>query len=542
MESPTRSLRSESRTIAYSIARSPSTTFYNDSDAAASDKFVADLSEQLAAALRSKASLHLQLKASEAENAELREVIEDTSEKQLEKKNKSALKTASIRALEKELKAAQAQFQLGDQRIQELETELDGIRTERDELREDLTKARQSAEEIWSSSNLEHQLHDSNLEVLELQGKIDQLSSKLAQAEQQNEDLESQVNISGGQLQQLQQEVAALKETLLHSKLEGERKSAEKDKQIAQLQEMVNQQQTGMLLTGSQNPPGPNACTACMSRPTDPSQQAQTTQQNSLTIVIPPRPSVPFEESFRISVTLSRREAFRQNPLFIDQCHALPENATFTRGYLMDKLGGASQGVVARVANKKSLSEVHDVGLGVLYPQPALNSWLPAMPGAHGYMFVGLKGPGKDHVRFLQPTKWSLFLPKGGKIWEYYGEYEVYRQPDLDLTVEEWEAFSPEFRKGYSECTIKKESPHAELTADIIQATQDKYDKGQLKVPCTALKCVGYNRQLVLDLLSPHLSQPLASPSKRIATEAPEATPKPKRKKARTNTSKRATA
>lgn len=68
----------------------------------------------------------------------------------------------------------------------------------------------------------------------------------------------------------------------------------------------------------------------------------------SLTIVIPPRPSVPFEESFRISVTQSRREAFRQNPLFIDLCHALPEGATFTRGYLMDKLGGAGQGVVAR--------------------------------------------------------------------------------------------------------------------------------------------------------------------------------------------------
>ena len=180
--------------------------------------------------------------------------------------------------------------------------------------------------------------------------------------------------------------------------------------------------------------------------------------------MIPPRPSVPFEDSFRISVTPSRKDSFKESALFIDQCHALPEDSTFTRGYLMDKLGGAGQGVVARyaylllylymlgtntilslrVANKKSLSTVHDVGLGVLYPQPNLNSWLPAMPGAHGYMFVGLKGPGKDHERFLEPTKWSLFLPKSGKSWEYYGEYEVHRQPDLDLTVEEWEAFSPE--------------------------------------------------------------------------------------------------
>lgn len=89
------------------------------------------------------------------------------------------------------------------------------------------------------------------------------------------------------------------------------------------------------------------------------------------------------------------------------------------------------------------------------------------------------------------------------------------------------------FRKGYAECTAKKENPHGELNPAVIQSFQDKYDKGTLRVPCTALKCVGYNRQLVLDLVSPPPG--LVSSVKRTATETPQGTPRSKRKKARTS-------
>ena len=46
------------------------------------------------------------------------------------------------------------------------------------------------------------------------------MMDKLSESERRNEDLQSQVEISGGQLQELQRELCALKETLCNSKLE----------------------------------------------------------------------------------------------------------------------------------------------------------------------------------------------------------------------------------------------------------------------------------------------------------------------------------
>lgn len=90
--------------------------------------------------------------------------------------------------------------------------------------------------------------------------------------------------------------------------------------------------------------------------------------------------------------------------------------------------------------DRKPLSAQHDL-LGCLYPQRHLNPWLPSEPGAHGYLFLGLVGPGKDHLRFLTPTPRALFISEHSG-WKYYGQYLVVRNPDKDMTLDEWNTFS----------------------------------------------------------------------------------------------------
>lgn len=134
------------------------------------------------------------------------------------------------------------------------------------------------------------------------------------------------------------------------------------------------------------------------------------------------------------------------------------DKVTFGRSELSATLGGSMQGVdgtyvhltvPTRVANtvpcdrfgkQKPLAVTHDLH-GCIYPQRQTNPWLPSQPGEHGYMFVGLKGPFKDHERFLGPTTRALFIPEGKSGWRYYGLYVIQRKPDNDLTVDEWNAF-----------------------------------------------------------------------------------------------------
>ena len=93
------------------------------------------------------------------------------------------------------------------------------------------------------------------------------------------------------------------------------------------------------------------------------------------------------------------------------------------------------------------LSEEYDLE-GCIYPQRHLNPWLPHQPGAHGYLFLGLFGPGKDHLRFIEPTILALFICKN-KTWEYYGQYIVHRVPERDLSLDEWHALSDQVSQHY---------------------------------------------------------------------------------------------
>lgn len=88
---------------------------------------------------------------------------------------------------------------------------------------------------------------------------------------------------------------------------------------------------------------------------------------------------------------------------------------------------------------QKPIAITHDL-YGCIYPQRLTNPWLPSGPGEHGYMFVGLEGPLKDHERFLTPTTRALFIPEGKSGWRYYGLYVIQRHPENDLTLDEWNA------------------------------------------------------------------------------------------------------
>lgn len=63
------------------------------------------------------------------------------------------------------------------------------------------------------------------------------------------------------------------------------------------------------------------------------------------------------------------------------------------------------------------------------------------LPGEHGFMFLGLEGPGKDSLKFFEATERALFIPEGTSSWRYYGLYRIQRQADNDLTKEEWQVF-----------------------------------------------------------------------------------------------------
>ncbi|KAF7799023.1 hypothetical protein EIP86_010253 [Pleurotus ostreatoroseus] len=190
---------------------------------------------------------------------------------------------------------------------------------------------------------------------------------------------------------------------------------------------------------------------------------------------------------------------------------ARTETAGFTRTFLAATLGGGMQGVLGTFDVKKErkpLSEKHDL-LGCLYPQRHLNPWLPPEPGTHGYLFLGLVGPAKDHEKFLAPSPRALFICEGSH-WKYYGQYVVERNPERDITLEEWKAFSNDFKdgdSGYCAMTLNKsmggssyqalKNDHKTSHDQKVREVRERYDAGQLRVPCISLQCIGYNEELV---------------------------------------------
>lgn len=145
-------------------------------------------------------------------------------------------------------------------------------------------------------------------------------------------------------------------------------------------------------------------------------------------------------------------------------------------------------------------------------------------------MFVGLQGPAKDNERFAKLETRVLFIQRKEGEWQYYGHYDVFRDPNDDLTVAEWSTLTEEvgcqitipyitythilcilqFRSGYAACTLSKRMGNAKCDdfrkqepsrykAEVEKITAD-YDAGKLRVPCVILKCVKFDEELVASL------------------------------------------
>lgn len=108
---------------------------------------------------------------------------------------------------------------------------------------------------------------------------------------------------------------------------------------------------------------------------------------------------------------------------------------------------------ISKSKERTAISVLHDV-TGILYPYRDLNPWLPSALGEHGYMFVGLCGPGGDNEKFSEPEVRALFIPVGSS-WRYYGHYEVFRDPNNDLSVQEWSAFSEDVCAEYNHQIVR---------------------------------------------------------------------------------------
>lgn len=82
---------------------------------------------------------------------------------------------------------------------------------------------------------------------------------------------------------------------------------------------------------------------------------------------------------------------------------------------------------------------------GYLCPGLDHNPWCPALPGHHGYMFVGL---GREDKTFSLPEVQNVFvgLPKekshSRRLYRYLGVYSIQRVSPL--VVDEWNTLSKE--------------------------------------------------------------------------------------------------
>jgi len=184
----------------------------------------------------------------------------------------------------------------------------------------------------------------------------------------------------------------------------------------------------------------------------------------------------------------------------------------FPRPHLGRNLGGGGQSLIANIDKTKGhtlIASAHDVN-ALLFPKRELNCWLPQRPGDHGFMFVGLMGPAKDNERFMESETRVLFIQGKEGDWQYYGHYDVHRDPDEDLSVTEWNVLSEDFRLGYAACTLSKRMGNAKCDdyrkkepskhkTDVEKIIAD-YDAGKLRVPCVALRCIKFDSGLVTAL------------------------------------------
>ncbi|KAF9044818.1 hypothetical protein BDZ89DRAFT_1058912 [Hymenopellis radicata] len=197
-------------------------------------------------------------------------------------------------------------------------------------------------------------------------------------------------------------------------------------------------------------------------------------------------PAVASSPSYVTPIPDERLKELDRLPRFEWKRSSSHIDATFNRKFLADQIGGNSQSLIAKVKNQKNLAFFAGIDK-YLCPNLDQNPWCPAVPGQHGYMFVGL---GAECDTFLAPERCTLFIgqkrdSRAAGRFQYLGEYIAQRVDAL--TLDEWNTLSPEMKEPYCETTFNKSKGLG--SAKEIRA---KYDSGQLRVPCVRLQCVGF--------------------------------------------------
>ncbi|TCD69986.1 hypothetical protein EIP91_005575 [Steccherinum ochraceum] len=250
--------------------------------------------------------------------------------------------------------------------------------------------------------------------------------------------------------------------------------------------------------------PTPSTSTSMPSMPSPPRRETSAPEQKPM--AINPSPSVSPGQLTPTRLDILAKFSRLRPSIREDDMRGFP------RTHLGRCLGGGGQSLIANIDKTKDKTPTalaHDV-TALLYPKRDLNCWLPRNPGDHGFMFVGLKGPAKDNERFAQPELRTLFIPKKEGEWQYYGEYEVFRDPKNDLSASEWFSLTEEFREGYAACTLSKRmgnskcDDHRRKNPSIYRAEVEKiigaYNAGELRVPCVTLRCIRFDPGLVTSL------------------------------------------
>ncbi|KZW00521.1 hypothetical protein EXIGLDRAFT_143730 [Exidia glandulosa HHB12029] len=135
-------------------------------------------------------------------------------------------------------------------------------------------------------------------------------------------------------------------------------------------------------------------------------------------------------------------------------------------------------------------------------PNTSGNPWLPATPGAHGFMFIGMS---ELDQTVGQGECCEVFLGFGQNDWRYFGSYACTRV--APLTPKDFDSLSAVDKKRYSKFTKDKK-----LAASEDEALR-RYQEGTLRVPCVRMECQSFNHELFQALRDNLLVVPAFTPT-----------------------------
>ncbi|KAF8622237.1 hypothetical protein AX15_007176 [Amanita polypyramis BW_CC] len=182
----------------------------------------------------------------------------------------------------------------------------------------------------------------------------------------------------------------------------------------------------------------------------------KTTTQRALQLTSSATGKTNIQSVDAITMPLERRQAFAGVPRIVPSVADAGEKDLFERTFLKSTIGGAVQSLIVRITdNQTPLAKARRIST-YLCPSLDHNPWCPAVPGEHGYMFVGL---GREKDTFLEPQDYNVFVglfkDKGfeRRKYRYVGVYRAVRVSPLN--GDEWDTL-PETVRNYFDRTDRR--------------------------------------------------------------------------------------